>query len=135
MNEQTAHTIAEQACHKAEIKAAFRANVARLAKDGNEIRATITPEKADLLHMAIGIAGEAGELADAVKKHVIYNQPLDRENVIEEMGDLEFFQEHLRVLLGLRRSEILAVNTAKLMARFPEGEYTDEAAQLRADKV
>lgn len=38
--------------------------------------------------MATGVSGEAGELLDAVKKSVVYKKPLDRENVVEELGDL-----------------------------------------------
>ena len=46
--------------------------------------------------MVVGVSGEAGELLDAVKKAVIYRKPLDLENVIEELGDLEFYMEGLR---------------------------------------
>jgi hypothetical protein len=70
--------------------------VRRLAKDGEEIVANLTPEKARMWHHATGISGEAGELLDAIKKVMIYNKPLDRENVIEELGDLEWYMEGLR---------------------------------------
>lgn len=38
-------------------------------------------------HMALGINGELGEIADAIKKHFIYGKPLDRVNLVEEGGD------------------------------------------------
>lgn len=107
--------------------------VAALAKPGELIAAALTPEKAGMWHMATGISGEAGELLDAVKKHVIYNKPLDRENAIEELGDLEFYMEGLRQILGVTREEVLAQNTAKLAVRYGQ-KYSDEAAQERADK-
>ena len=69
----------------------FKEMVAGLKKDGQQIIDSLTPEKADLLHMAAGISGEAGELLDCIKKHVIYNKPLDRENAIEELGDIEAY--------------------------------------------
>lgn len=109
--------------------------VRALAKPGAEIAAQITPGTAHTLHMTIGIAGGAGELLDAVKKHVIYNKPLGIQNVIEELGDLEFYMEGLRQGLGITRAEVLAHNIAKLSIRYNKGSYSDKAAQTRADKA
>lgn len=109
--------------------------VSALAKPGQDIVATLTPEDAHALHMAVGVAGEAGELLDAVKKAAIYRKPLDRENVIEELGDLEFYMEGLRQGLGISREETIAHNIAKLSKRYSSGSYSDKHAQERADKV
>lgn len=115
------------------LDAQFAEMVAALAKPGSAIVESLTPEKAHLLHMAVGLAGEAGELLDAVKKHVIYNKPLDEENVKEEMGDIEFYKEGIRQGVGISRDEILQANIAKLSVRYSQG-YSDKAAQVRADK-
>lgn len=109
--------------------------VTALVKPGADIIAELSPEKAHTLHMAVGIAGEAGELLDAIKKHVIYNKPLDRENVIEELGDLEFYMEGLRQGVGVTREETLVANIAKLSVRYAGLNYSNAAAQARADKV
>lgn len=109
--------------------------VAALAKPGEDIVATLSPAKAHLLHMAIGVGGEAGELMDAIKKPVIYNMPIDRANVIEELGDLEFYMEGLRSALGIKREEVLQANIGKLSKRYEAGRYTDRHAQDRLDKV
>jgi NTP pyrophosphatase (non-canonical NTP hydrolase) len=108
--------------------------VKALKKPGQEILDTLTPEKCDLLHMAIGLSGEAGELLDAVKKHVIYNQSLDISNVIEELGDLEFFMEGIRQVLRLKREDILFDNVNKLSIRYGS-KYSDAAAKERKDKA
>ena len=51
----------------------------------------ISPEdKLRLMHAKEGIVTEAGELADQFKRHIFYRQPLDRLNVIEELGDVLF---------------------------------------------
>lgn len=81
--------------------------VATLAKPGKDIIASLTPEKAHLLHMAVGISGEAGELLIAIKNYVIHAQPLDLPNVIEELGDQEFYMEGMRQGAGIERAEIL----------------------------
>ena len=107
--------------------------VRNLKKNPEVIVLDLTPGKADLIHMVMGIVGEAGELLDAIKKHTIYNKPLDVENIIEELGDLDFYAEGLRQILGLSRDEILAHNIAKLSKRYQDG-YSDKAAQERIDK-
>lgn len=109
--------------------------VRALRKDGAKILASLTGEDADLIHMAMGIAGEAGELLDAVKKATMYHQPIDMENVIEELGDLEFFMEGLRQILRIDRGQTLATNMAKLALRYQNYRYTDEQAKQRADKL
>lgn len=108
--------------------------VAALAKSGSEIVNELDADKAHILHMAVGISGEAGELLDAVKKATIYNKPLDRENVIEELGDLEFYMEGLRAKLGITREETLVANINKLSKRYSSGSYSNQQAQERADK-
>lgn len=87
----------------------------------------------DCLHAAVGVSGESGELLDAIKKMAIYNRPVDRKNVIEELGDIEFYSEQLRQALGITRTEVLEANMEKLRKRYPAG-FTNEAAQARADK-
>jgi len=105
-----------------------------LVKPGEDILAQLTPEKVDAWHAATGVVGEAGELIDAVKKMAIYNKPIDRDNVIEELGDLEFYMEQIRHNLGITRDETLQGNMDKLAERYAGFKYSDEAAQNRADK-
>lgn len=112
--------------------------VTALKKPGQDIADSFNDQTADLLHMAIGISGEAGELLDAIKKNTVYQKVLDRENVIEELGDLEFYMEGLRQNLNISREETLQGNIKKLLtgekARYKLGKYTDEQAKARADK-
>lgn len=94
--------------------------VAALCKSGDEIKNNLTPDQCHLLHMSIGVSGEAGELLDAVKKHVIYQKPLDVENVKEEIGDLYFYIQGIVNGLGLDIEEIGRQNVAKLKKRYGE---------------
>jgi NTP pyrophosphatase (non-canonical NTP hydrolase) len=109
--------------------------VAALLKRGSEILPTLTPEDVDILNCSACIMGEAGELFDAIKKKVFYRQELDRANVVEELGDLEFYLEGLRRSIGISREETLVGNIYKLGDRYKKLTYSDEAAQARADKV
>ena len=109
--------------------------VSMLAKPGRDIVEELNADKAHALHMAVGISGEAGELLDAIKKHVIYGKPMDWVNVVEELGDLEFYMEGLRQLVGVTREEVLRVNVAKLGKRYSAGTYSNTAAIAREDKA
>lgn len=108
--------------------------VRALVKPGSDILREVSAEDLNRVHSVLGISGEAGELLDAVKKAVIYRKPLDMENVIEELGDLEFYMEQLRQSLGLTREECLQHNIIKLTRRYGE-KYSDKAARERADKA
>lgn len=111
----------------------FEDMVAGLAKPGEEIVASLTPLTADLLHMAVGVAGEAGELVDCIKKYAIYGKPMDLINLVEELGDLEFYMERIRQRTGVTREETLLATINKLGKRYGD-KYSDQAAQVRADK-
>ncbi len=108
--------------------------VSMLFKDGADILKTMTPEKMDTLHAGVGVSGEAGELLDAIKKWVVYNKPLDRDNVIEELGDIEFYLQRIRSIIGVSRERVLEGNKQKLSKRYEGLNYSDKAAQDRADK-
>lgn len=58
-----------------------------LAKGGTEVISGLTPLSAHLLHMAVGISGEIGEL---IENHL---ETGGHENKIEEFGDIEFYFE------------------------------------------
>ena len=106
-----------------------------LAKDGTDIKRELTPEQCNLIHMVIGVSTEANELLDAIKKHVIYQKPLDVENVKEELGDLLFYMSNLMQSVGLSFEEVLQHNIDKLSVRYSSGSYSNAQAQQRADKI
>jgi NTP pyrophosphatase (non-canonical NTP hydrolase) len=113
--------------------------VTALVKPGQDILDSLTPGKVNLLHMSAGVSTEAGELIDAIKKYVFYDKKIDRENVIEELGDLEFYIEGIRQELRISREETLEANISKLLtsdkARYKLGKFTNEQAQNRSDKA
>lgn len=88
----------------------------------------------DLVHAVVGVSGEAGELLDAIKKVWVYNKPIDRANIVEELGDLRFYMQALMNFLGITEEEVIQGNVNKLQARYPLG-YDDSAAIARADKA
>lgn len=117
------------------LDAIYQEMVATLAKKGTTIKAEMTDLQAELAHMAMLITTEAAELADAFKKHIIYQKPLDMVNVKEEMGDIEWTLERIRQLLLITRQETRVGNIEKLGKRYYNGAYSNISAQIRQDKV
>lgn len=106
-----------------------------IVKPGHEILTQLTPAQAHLLHMAVGVSGEAGELLDTIKKHCIYQKQIDLDNIKEEAGDILFYLTGLLNELDMSLEDCINANTAKLSRRYSSGSYSNEAAIARADKV
>lgn len=94
-----------------------------------------TDDRLEICHSAMGVTGEAGELCDALKRVAIYGKEVDRDNVVEELGDLRFFMQTIMNRYQITDEEILDANREKLSKRYNTLTYTDEAAIARADKV
>lgn len=96
----------------------------------------IKPDSAVMmkLHMALGAAGEVGELADAIKKEIIYNKSVDRENIVEELGDIQWYLSGIMSLYDINYTEIFQGNADKLSKRYVNLKYSDKEAIDRADK-
>lgn len=85
----------------------------------------------DLVHGALLITSEAGEVADAIKKHVAYGRELDVTHLAEELGDSCWAINLLITKLGLTWEQVLAGNIAKLEARYPDLKFSAEHATDR----
>lgn len=83
--------------------------------------------------LGLGIAGEAGEVADLLKKHLGHGHPLDREKLIKELGDVLWYVAVLANWAGATLDEVAQVNVAKLKVRYPNG-FSTERSQNREDK-
>lgn len=81
-------------------------------------------QEAELASAGLGIAGEAGEVADLVKKVLFHGHPLDeavRSKLVKETGDVLWYAALLAEVLGVPLSDIAAANIVKLKARYPQG--------------
>ncbi len=83
-----------------------------------------------LLHASMGIAGEGGEVADAIKKVIFYGKKLDAVNLAEECGDLFWYIAVACDELGIDFEKVMEMNIAKLRARYGE-KFTEHAAANR----
>jgi NTP pyrophosphatase (non-canonical NTP hydrolase) len=80
---------------------------------------------------ALGLAGEAGEAADYIKKVVGHDHPLDRDHVAKEIGDVLWYCASLCDEYGLSMQEIATRNIDKLRSRYPEGFTSADSIERR----
>jgi NTP pyrophosphatase (non-canonical NTP hydrolase) len=83
-----------------------------------------------LIHSALGVTTEAGELADVIKKHIFYKKPLDIVSLSEEIGDVMWYIALLCDELDLDFESILKANIEKLKTRNPT-KFTERDAITR----
>ena len=88
------------------------------------------PETIRLLHAAMGMATEAAELIDMLKKHLFYGKPLDMVNASEEVGDELWYVGLAIDVMKTTMNEVLTQNNRKLRLRFPE-QFTEHHAENR----
>ena len=69
----------------------------------------------------LGLAGEAGECCDLLKKYLFQGHELDEERMAEELGDVLWYCAELAAGLGLTLEEVARRNVEKLKRRYPEG--------------
>ena len=78
----------------------------------------------DLTLLAInvlGLNGEAGEVADEVKKIMRHGRQLDVERIALELGDVLWYVAETCRVLGLSLGYVAYRNIEKLQERYPNG--------------
>jgi NTP pyrophosphatase (non-canonical NTP hydrolase) len=94
--------------------AAWAATIARIPAGG-------TMERERLAYLALGLTGEAGEVADHVKKLMRDGDGAWRpDQVAEELGDVIFCWAALCAAIGRSPAAILAASRTKIEARIAE---------------
>lgn len=74
-----------------------------------------------ILNYSIGIAGEAGEVANLVKKSVFHGHELDKQHLKEELGDVLFYVAALATTFNISLDDVADFNIEKLKKRYPDG--------------
>jgi NTP pyrophosphatase (non-canonical NTP hydrolase) len=83
-----------------------------------------------LLHAAIGMATEAGEFMNPVAQAIMNNRGIDIINLLEEVGDLAWYQALAANTVGENLDKILERNIEKLKRRYPQ-KFTEHDALNR----
>ena len=83
-----------------------------------------------MLHAAMGFCTESGEFMDTIKKARFYGKTLDRQNLIEEAGDLAWYLAAMCRALDVSLEDVCQANVNKLRARYPAG-FSEHDANFR----
>jgi len=88
-----------------------------------------------LVWNAIGLAGEAGEVAELVKKAVFHRHGINgafREKMVKELGDVLWYAAAMCTKLDMDLGVIMEVNIRKLEERYPSG-FSSQDSKRRVD--
>lgn len=80
----------------------------------------IYPASVQVLYPTLGLAGEAGEVANKVKK-IVRDGKLDKEAIGSEIGDCLWYIAAICKDLGLRMEDVAQANLDKLRQRQEKG--------------
>lgn len=74
-----------------------------------------------MANWAMGLAGEAGELVDLLKKEIYHDRPASIEQFRSEAGDVLWYLAMICWQRGVSLDEVATCNLEKLRKRYPEG--------------
>lgn len=82
------------------------------------INVGITDPFQQLQNAVMGLCGESGEVADAMKKVMFQGHDFDRTHMIKELGDILWYVNLAAACLGSDFEEIMTTNIKKLEERY-----------------
>nr|WP_254178579.1 nucleoside triphosphate pyrophosphohydrolase family protein [Cytobacillus oceanisediminis] len=80
----------------------------------------------------LGLNGEAGEVADILKKGIFHGHEMNRHELAKELGDVLWYVANIAHLAGFTLEKIALMNVDKLMRRYPTG-FDAERSVNRVD--
>jgi NTP pyrophosphatase (non-canonical NTP hydrolase) len=81
----------------------------------------MTEGQARLVENTLGLVGEAGEVAEKIKKLIRDSSQFQNEEIMKELGDVVFYATALANIYGKGLQEVLELNIIKLDDRQKRG--------------
>jgi NTP pyrophosphatase (non-canonical NTP hydrolase) len=81
----------------------------------------VYPEKHAIIYPVLGLAGEAGEIAEKVKKWLRGDKELDKHALLLELGDPLWYITSAADDLGFTLQDVINANVEKLQSRKDRG--------------
>lgn len=88
-----------------------------------------------VLNGCLGLAGEAGEFNDLIKKWIFHEKRIDTDHAKKELGDVLWYVALICESFNWNMSDIMQLNVDKLKARYPEGFDVDKSNHRAADDI
>ena len=130
----TSHAMIMEGCYKADrLKAAlvYGAKNKEFSYSAfPDLPRKLKPYELEMLHAILGIISEGGELLEMFMERVSVGRVVDRTNVREEAGDVQWFLQLLTKSINGTQEEIMHMNIEKLHKRFGD-KYSDLEGLVR----
>jgi len=81
----------------------------------------LTTQEQMLIRHLLGIAGEAGEMIEHVKKGIYHNHGIEPDKLHKEIGDLLWYIAAICDVMEFNLDEVMRQNILKLAERYPSG--------------
>ena len=86
-----------------------------------------------LLNGLLGLAGEAGECCDLVKKHLFQDHREFEMKLLDELGDVLWYVAETAAAIGQNLNMVATWNLKKLQARYPNGFDSEKSLHRKAE--
>lgn len=87
----------------------------------------------ELTNYIMGLNGECGELTDLFKKIMYHGKEIEPTEILLELGDILYYLTAISNMLEIDITEILLNNSAKIIARYPDG-FSKERSEKRIEE-
>lgn len=74
-----------------------------------------------LTNCALGLAGESGQLIDLIQDYTFKGKDLDKEKMIDELGDVLWYLSQIAQLADVDFDDVAKANIETLNKRYPNG--------------
>lgn len=82
----------------------------------------------------MGLNGEAGECIDILKKYKFQGHALDKNKLVDELGDVLWYCAELAEGLNISLAEVAERNIDKLFKRYPEGFKSEKSINREGEE-
>lgn len=130
---QTCNKFAEPPCHKVDGRVIFKEVADKMTVNDYQRAAMSTaiyPKDSEVTYLALAMCGEAGELADKVKKVIrdhdgVYTDET-RKAIAEELGDVLWYAANLANAIAYPLERVCEMNLNKIESRRQRGKIHGE---------
>lgn len=99
-----------------------------------------TPRQVMIIWNALGLAGEAGEVNDHIKKGIFHEQGIDKLKIKKELGDTLWYLTAICIDLAdlfqdntFTLESVMIANDQKLRARYPNGFNAEDSTNREGE--
>lgn len=87
-----------------------------------------------ILNGILGLCGETGEVSDHIKKHMFQGHELNKDQLVNELGDVCWYIAIIAKGLDVDLETVMQKNIEKLMKRYPDGFKVKDSINRKGDE-